>query len=107
MTGSTVGRGTTSINFTAEGLGTPAALTDLNGGNSRVSSKVAEDLGVIFIMAGGSGMVDQTGEAATLADEAAGEKAALAGGGSGCGLVAILGTDSDSSMAAILSADSG
>ncbi|RXN32712.1 hypothetical protein ROHU_004508 [Labeo rohita] len=31
MTGSTADKGTTSINSTAEGLGMPAALTDLNG----------------------------------------------------------------------------
>ncbi len=66
---------------------------------------VAEDLGVAFIMAGGSGVANQTGEVATLADEVAGEEAALAGGGSGCGLAAILGADLD--MAAILNVDSG
>ncbi len=143
MTGSTAGRGTTSKTSTAEGLGMPAALTDLNGGsakleasfkrpekallspnttlrmtgnsgltsmttgNSGVSSMVAEDLGVAFIMAGGSGVANQTGEVATLADEVAGEEAALAGGGSGCGLAVILGADSGWSMAAILGIGSG
>ncbi len=54
---------------------------------------------------GGSGVANQTGEVATLADEVAGEEAALAGGSSGCGLAAILGADSGCDMAAILGAD--
>lgn len=68
--------------------------------NSGVSSMVAEDLGVAFIKTGGSGVANQTGEAATLADELAGKEAALADGGSG-----LLGADLD--MAAILDADTG
>ncbi len=141
MTGSTADRGTTSIISTVEGLGMPAALTDLNGGsaklkaslkrpekallspnttllmtgnsgltsmttgNSGVSPMAAEDFGVAFIMAGGSGVANQTGEVATLADEVAGEEAALAGGGSSCGLAAILGADSGCDVAAIFGAD--
>ncbi len=66
---------------------------------------VAEVLGVAFIMAGGCGVTNQTGEVATLANEVAGEEADLAGGGSGCGLAAILGADSGWDMAAILEAD--
>ncbi len=66
---------------------------------------VAEDLGVAFIMTGGCGVMNQTGEVATLANEVAGEEAALAGGGSGCGLAAILGADSGCDMAAVLEAD--
>ncbi len=63
---------------------------------------VAEDLGVAT---GGCGVMNQTGEVATLANEVAGEEAALAGGGSGCGLAAILEADLD--MADILNVDSG
>ncbi len=66
---------------------------------------VTEDLGVAFIMAGGCGMANQTGELATLADEVAGEAAALAVGGSGFGLAAILGADFNGDMTAILGAD--
>ncbi len=141
MTGSTADRGTTSIISTAEGLGMPATLTDLNGGsaksearlkcpekallspnttllmtgnsgltsimtgNTGVLSMVAEDLGMAFIAARDSGVANQTGGVATLADEVAGEEAALSGGGSGCGLAAILGADSGCDMAAILGAD--
>ncbi len=65
-------------------------LTSMTTGNSGVSSIVAEDLGGPFIMAGGCGVMNQTGEVATLADEVAGEEA-LAGGGSGCGLAALFG----------------
>ncbi len=64
---------------------------------------VAEDLGVAFIMTGGCGVMNQTGEVATLANEVAGEEAALAGGG--CGLAATLGADSGCDMAAVLEAD--
>ncbi len=42
---------------------------------------------------------------AALTDEVAGEEAALAGGGSGCGLAAILGADSGCDMVAIFGAD--
>lgn len=42
-------------------------------GNSGVSM-VAEDLGMAFITAGGSSMVNKTGEAATLGDELAGKQ---------------------------------
>ncbi len=66
---------------------------------------VAEGLGMAFIAARDSGVANQTGGVATLADEVAGEEAALAGGGSGCGLAAILGADSGCDMAAILGAD--
>ncbi len=64
---------------------------------------VAEDLGVAFIMAGGCGVTNQTGEVATLADEVADEEAALAGGCSG--LAAIFCAESGCDMAAILEAD--
>ncbi|KAF4114116.1 hypothetical protein G5714_004339 [Onychostoma macrolepis] len=51
-------------------------------GNSGVSSMVAEDIIMAFIMAGGSGVANRTGQAATLANEVA-DEAALAGVDSG------------------------
>ncbi|KAF4110901.1 hypothetical protein G5714_007932 [Onychostoma macrolepis] len=75
-------------------------LGSMMTGNSGVSSMVAEDIIMAFIMAGGSGVANRTGQAATLANEVA-DEAALAGVDSGCNMAAILGADSGCGMGVV------